>query len=67
MKEIKNLLAKGLWGMSIDEAHEKRLCISCKKLIDDIGFPTEADRKEYEISGLCYKCFRELCELFNGD
>jgi len=63
MKEIKNIFTKGLWGISIDEAHERRICISCKKSIDAIGFPTEADKREYMISGLCHRCFEQLCQL----
>lgn len=56
MKEFKNRMAKMVFGMTIDEAHEKDVCISCKKPMKDMNL-SELDKSEYRISGLCPKCF----------
>lgn len=50
-------LAKGLYGITIHEAHAQAICIDCKKPMSGIGFPTNYDVKEYVMSGLCHICW----------
>ena len=59
LQAFKDGLAKTMFGMTVAEAHEKGVCISCKESMADLGMPTDKDREEYRISGLCYKCFPE--------
>jgi hypothetical protein len=54
---MKDEFAKMIFGMSVSEAHEKKICIACKQ---PITFPTELDHREYLISGLCSECFEQI-------
>jgi len=50
-------IAKKTFGESLSEAHEKKICVQCKKQVGEILDTIE--RREYEISGLCPFCQRE--------
>jgi len=56
LQDFKDSLAKMLFGMTAAEAHKLGICISCKKTPMFLG---EIDEKEWQISGLCWKCFEE--------
>ncbi len=58
--DLVNTLSKECFGMSLGEAHEKKICIQCKKKMDE--FENERDRMEYEISGLCSSCYDKTFE-----
>ena len=52
-------ISKDIFGMTLKEAHEKNLCISCKSSIESQDLePIDAD--EYRISGLCPTCFDRI-------
>ena len=52
--DLVNTLSKQCFGMSLGEAHRKKICIQCKMRIGT--FLDEVSRMEYEISGLCPTC-----------
>jgi len=59
LQDFKDQIARMLYGMTVAQAHEQRVCISCKQ------FPVvhdEIEQHEYAISGLCGKCFDEIRE-----
>lgn len=70
IKELKEKLTMQVYGMTKEEAHDKGICISCKKLVweGDVStptpsmFPDEASMNEYVISGLCGPCFDQILE-----
>ena len=60
VQEFKDTMTKDLFKMTIGEAIEKGICIQCK----DPALPncySDAGIEEYKISGLCEKCFDEIC------
>lgn len=69
LHDLANNLANELFGMTLTEAHTRRVCISCKSLIrDERGEDAEATGengqiysdagwKKYAISGLCETCY----------
>lgn len=67
LQELKDSLAVECFGMTLSEAHEKRVCIFCKSQIrDERGAEpsgesgqiySDAGMKEYSISGVCESCF----------
>jgi hypothetical protein len=59
LKEFKNTMAKGIFGMTVDEAHEKGICIDC----NEPALPkcySPAGKREYQISGMCEQCFDKM-------
>lgn len=60
MKRTKNLhdlvdsLTKMSFGISLSKAHNKSICIQCKKSIEK--YSDAETRMGYEISGLCLEC-----------
>jgi hypothetical protein len=56
LQEFKDNFAKTLFGMSKEEAIEKGICIGCKKPAL-ANCHSDAGRREYQISGLCERCF----------
>ncbi len=61
LQQFKDELSKSIYKMTKAEAHEKGICIQC----NEPALPncySEAGRKEYQISGLCEKCFDEIME-----
>lgn len=52
--DLVNTLSKDCFGMSLDEAHEKKVCIQCKKKVEEIQ--DEKSKMEYELSGLGLCC-----------
>lgn len=57
LKDLKENLAKSIYGITPTEAKAKNICIRCKK---SPTFSTEIGKNEYRISGLCEPCFDEL-------
>ena len=54
LTHLKNALAKVGYGMTVDEAHEKGICICCK---NPPTWYSEAGKREYQLSGMCEHCF----------
>jgi len=60
MKRSKNLqdladsLSKMCFGEKLSEIHKKKICIQCKRKVEEIADPLS--KAEYEISGLCQVC-----------
>jgi hypothetical protein len=63
LKELQDRLAEKLFGQTMTEAKEKKVCIMCKRPAEGL---TDVDAREYEISGLCPKCFEECTREQNG-
>jgi len=60
-KEIKNVLdstAKNVFGMTTQEALEKKICVKCRKEAKE--FRDTLSEKEYWISALCQSCQDEF-------
>ena len=60
MQNFKDNLSKDLYGMTKREANEQGICIQCKEEALPKCY-SEGGRKEFYISGLCEKCFDEIC------
>lgn len=59
LQKFKDDLAKEVYGETTNEAKDKGLCIQCKEpAIPNCYSP--AGIREYEISGLCEKCFDKI-------
>ena len=50
-------LAQRLYGLTRTEAHERKICISCKSPIGPENIFTPAGATEYSISALCETCY----------
>ena len=61
LKELKDELAVKLFGMDVEEAHERKVCIMCRQNIDKVVF-TDLDKAEYNITALCHYCFKNIIQ-----
>ena len=57
LQKFKDNLAFSCYGMTVAEAHEQGVCISCGK---PPTFYSDAGRKEYQISALGEPCFDRI-------
>jgi hypothetical protein len=60
LQEVRDAVAKDVFGMTPEEAIKKGICIDCRQdalanCYSDVG------RREYQISGLCETCFDSIC------
>lgn len=62
LTNLKDMMARELYGMSRTKAHEDGVCVSCKKYIHTLPH-TPA---EYWLSGLCDACFNEATKSTEG-
>ncbi|MCP3924851.1 MAG: hypothetical protein GY714_19915 [Desulfobacterales bacterium] len=60
LQEFKKELRKDCFGNDAEENLSKGLCIQCKELAIPKCY-SEMGIREYEISGLCEKCFDQIC------
>ena len=70
MFDIVNRMAKQTFGMTIEDAHSRGICIRCQEpaLVEIDGviqhspelFYSEEGKKEWNISSMCEKCFDSL-------
>jgi len=58
--KLQNALSQSLYGMTKDKAVAEGICISCREPALANCY-SEAGRREYRISGLCEKCFDDIC------
>ena len=58
---FQDTMSKDLFGISKSEAHNKGICISCHQPAIPNCY-SQAGIREYQISGLCEKCFDNLTE-----
>ena len=59
LQQLKDDMAKDLYGTTVEESTKKGLCIQC----GEEALPkcySDAGRREFKISGLCEKCFDEM-------
>ena len=59
LQELKDTMAKDLYGQTVEETTTTGLCIQCKKPALERCY-SEPGRREYKISGLCEVCFDEI-------
>jgi len=60
LQNFKDNISHQLYGITKSEACELGVCVQCKEEALPKCY-SEAGRKEYKISGLCEKCFDEIC------
>jgi hypothetical protein len=63
LDRFKDELARQSGLLTKTEAHSKGVCVNCRQPAYN-NCTTDLGRKEYEISGMCEKCFDNL---FKGD
>ena len=66
MQEFKDKLATDLFEMTLEDAQRGGICISCNEPARPKCY-SQAGLREYEISGLCEKCFDNLFKEEGGD
>lgn len=59
LQEFKDKLATETYGMTVQEATSKGVCLSCKRPAEKHCY-SRAGLAEYRISGLCEECFDRL-------
>lgn len=59
MKDFKNEMCKAVYGISLTEAHDKKICVNCKKSAWKL-IRNEKEMAEYRISGLCGECYDSI-------
>jgi len=59
LQDFKDKLSKEVFGRTAPEAQKKSVCVCCGDLVDPLEL-SDLDWREYEISGLCPKCFEEI-------
>ena len=59
LKEFKEQISRSTFGLTIKEAHEKGICVNCKKSAG-VRCYSKAGADEYRISGMCELCFDEI-------
>lgn len=59
LQDFKDNLSRMATGMTRDEAHSKGICIECKEPAKAKCYSI-AGLREYQISGMCEKCFDAL-------
>ena len=52
-------MARRLYGWTKGEAHAELSCVRCRNVMD-LAKVSREDAREYELSGLCPGCWREL-------
>jgi len=60
LTEFKQKLQEEIYGKDSVENKSKGLCIKCEQFALSNCY-SEAGRREFKISGLCEKCFDEIC------
>jgi hypothetical protein len=61
LEELKENMAKDIYGMTRNDAWEKGVCLDCGELADPKCYSVEG-KAEYRISGLCEICFDKMFE-----
>jgi len=64
LKDVRNNVAKALFGMTRSEALEISICVRCKEDVFDLGGP---DESEYRSSALCPSCFETITNDLDFD
>lgn len=66
LNNLKDELAKSSFGITKDEAQQKRICINCQNPI--MGrVKTEAGVREYGITAMCEICFDTIFDTEGED
>jgi len=60
LTEFKQKLQEEIYGKDSVENKSKELCIKCEQFALPNCY-SETGRREFKISGLCEKCFDEIC------
>lgn len=59
LQDFKDKMAKEFFGITLDEAHSRQICIKCKAPTEHTDWSPE-DIDEWLISGVCPTCFALL-------
>ena len=61
LQNFKDTMGNQLYGMTTEEAKAKSVCIQCKEEArQGVNIFTPSGEREWQISGLCEKCFDEI-------
>ena len=65
LQEFKDKTATSAFGMTKSEAHAKGICIDCKEPVNILELLelSPIDAKEYQISGICPKCWDKIFDI----
>ena len=66
LAELKQKMAKDLFGITVQEAMSKGICIHCKNPALERCY-SAAGRREYSITGMCELCFDEITTELEDD
>jgi hypothetical protein len=61
LEEFKKFLAVKAFGITLQEAWEKGICILCREPAIPRCYSDEG-RKEYKLSGTCEACFKQAVQ-----
>ena len=64
LQKFKDSSARTAFGMTAYDAHERKICIMCRKKPD---LSKSIDAAEYKISGLCNICWDEITKIGDED
>jgi hypothetical protein len=56
LQELLDNMALELYGMTISQAQEKQICISCQSPVTKDEFADELSLNEYDINARCQAC-----------
>jgi len=59
LQKFKDKLSTDLYGMTVEEANKKGICLQCKEEAIPKCY-SEAGKREFYISGLCELCFDNI-------
>lgn len=61
LEKLKEKLAKELFDINRSDAIKKGICVDCKQPAIENCY-SNAGKREYQISGLCEKCYDKIFE-----
>lgn len=66
LEDVKDNVAKNIYGMTRGEAWSRGVCIRCKQPWRDNCY-SEAGRQEYRLNAMCEVCYDTMIALLKED